>query len=115
MSRAIADVAMLGSQPTSTASSEVAGVHVVAVMPAGRADVFNLTVEGAHEYFAEGVLVSNCDALRYDCINWHWETTSRFDHKSLARVSDDMPEPRARELTGKTKPGRSRRLIGGGR
>ena len=55
------------------------------------------------------------DALRYDCINWHWETTSRFDHKSLARVSDDMPEPRARELTGKTKPGRSRRLIGGGR
>ena len=29
--------------------------------------VFNLTVEGEHEYFANGVLVSNCDALRYLC------------------------------------------------
>jgi len=27
--------------------------------------VYNLTVEHAHEYFANGVLVSNCDALRY--------------------------------------------------
>lgn len=31
----------------------------------GRAEVFNLTVAEAHEYFANGVLVSNCDALRY--------------------------------------------------
>jgi len=30
-----------------------------------RASVFNLTVEDAHEYFANGILVSNCDALRY--------------------------------------------------
>ncbi|HEY1292768.1 MAG TPA: hypothetical protein VGJ60_06815 [Chloroflexota bacterium] len=30
-------------------------------------DVFNLTVEGEHEYFANGILVSNCDALRYLC------------------------------------------------
>ena len=27
--------------------------------------VYNLTVEEAHEYFANGVLVKNCDALRY--------------------------------------------------
>lgn len=27
--------------------------------------VYNLTVKGDHEYFANGVLVSNCDALRY--------------------------------------------------
>ena len=27
--------------------------------------VYNLAVEGCHEYFANGVLVSNCDALRY--------------------------------------------------
>ena len=32
---------------------------------AGRAPVFNLTVEGEHEYYANGVLVANCDALRY--------------------------------------------------
>lgn len=30
-----------------------------------RDEVFNLTVEDAHEYFANGILVSNCDAARY--------------------------------------------------
>jgi len=34
----------------------------------GIAAVFNLTVEGEHEYFANGVLVSNCDAARYLCM-----------------------------------------------
>lgn len=32
-----------------------------------RAPVYNLTVSGQHEYFANGVLVSNCDTLRYLC------------------------------------------------
>jgi hypothetical protein len=41
------------------------GVFVRAVRSAGRADVYGLTVEGEHEFFAEGILVSNCDALRY--------------------------------------------------
>ncbi len=27
--------------------------------------VYNLTVGGAHEFYADGVLVHNCDALRY--------------------------------------------------
>ena len=27
--------------------------------------VYNLSVEGCHEYFANGILVSNCDSLRY--------------------------------------------------
>jgi hypothetical protein len=31
----------------------------------GRRTVYNLTVDGAHEFYASGVLVSNCDALRY--------------------------------------------------
>ena len=30
-----------------------------------RQDVFNLTIEGEHEYFANGILTKNCDALRY--------------------------------------------------
>ena len=30
-----------------------------------RAAVYNLTVEDAHEYYANGMRVSNCDALRY--------------------------------------------------
>lgn len=32
---------------------------------ASRERVFNLTVDGEHEYFANGILVSNCDCLRY--------------------------------------------------
>jgi len=42
--------------------------HVVVTStpkPSGIARVYNLTVEGEHEYFANGVLVSNCDAWRY--------------------------------------------------
>ena len=30
--------------------------------------VYNLTVEGAHEYFANGILVHNCDAVSYACL-----------------------------------------------
>lgn len=32
---------------------------------AGRADVYNIEVEGEHVFFAEGVLVANCDMIRY--------------------------------------------------
>jgi len=30
-----------------------------------KVDVYNITVDGAHEYFAEGILVKNCDAVLY--------------------------------------------------
>lgn len=30
--------------------------------------VYNLTVDDAHEYVASGVLVKNCDCLRYLCM-----------------------------------------------
>lgn len=40
--------------------SPAAPVRVVAVKPAGNATIFNLTVEGTHEYYANGVLVHNC-------------------------------------------------------
>lgn len=32
-------------------------------------DVFNISVDGEHEYFANGILVSNCDAFRYMVCN----------------------------------------------
>jgi hypothetical protein len=38
-------------------------VYVVRKCAAGTGSVYNLTVEGAHEFFANGVLVHNCDAL----------------------------------------------------
>jgi hypothetical protein len=50
---------------TDTPAPEPVPVHVVRVCDAGRGTVYNLTVAGPHEYFANGILVSNCDALRY--------------------------------------------------
>lgn len=55
------------AHPRGGAGSSAAG-NVAAVGtpgPSGRADVYNLTVEGEHEYFAEGVLVANCHATSY--------------------------------------------------
>jgi phage terminase large subunit-like protein len=44
----------------------------VSVQPAGRSDVYDLTVDGAHEFFASGILVHNCDEIGL----WlKWETT----------------------------------------
>lgn len=40
-------------------------VAVVCVGYAGQAPVFNINVDGTHEYYANGVLMHNCDALRY--------------------------------------------------
>jgi hypothetical protein len=42
-----------------------APVRVRTVRDAGHEAVFNLTVEGEHEYYANGIVVSNCDAERY--------------------------------------------------
>ena len=40
-------------------------MHVIASSMVGLGKVYNLTVSQHHEYFANGILVSNCDALRY--------------------------------------------------
>jgi PBSX family phage terminase large subunit len=38
-------------------------------------DVYDITVEGAHEFFANGILVSNCDAIRYAAYTKHLRST----------------------------------------
>ncbi|MDX3245840.1 Hint domain-containing protein [Streptomyces sp. ME18-1-4] len=55
------------SASTNTQQPAHAPVFVVRGFAASsqRADVYNLTVDGAHEFFANGVLVHNCDAVRY--------------------------------------------------
>jgi hypothetical protein len=51
-----------------------AGFHLVSIVTiqqrhAGHAEVFDLHVEGEHEYYANGVLVHNCiDGWRYWCL-----------------------------------------------
>lgn len=58
--------------------------------------VFNLTVEDAHEYFANGILVANCDALRYCvmAIPWNFEgiEDSVGIDAALANEARKLPE-----------------------
>jgi phage terminase large subunit len=53
------------SRSIGTNGPAIAPARVLSVSDAGRADVYNLTVDGEPEYFANGVLVHNCDATRY--------------------------------------------------
>lgn len=77
ISRGPAQAAVVHSSPTDTVGLEHAAAHVASISRIGptgtRASVYNITVEGEHEYCAAGFWVSNCDALRYGArrILWH--------------------------------------------
>ena len=70
---------------TASASSKkgiAAPVRVLSVEPTGRVEtVYNLTVADRHEYFANGLLVSNCDAARYS-----YEALTHYLSKTPATV-----------------------------
>ena len=72
-SSARAPIAAPSSPLTVTALSVAVGAHVLSVsaLP-GRVPVFNLTVADQAEFFAQGVLVHNCDALRYMVAHLDW-------------------------------------------
>lgn len=53
------------SVSTGTPEQDHVPVYVVRVKDGGIRNVFNLTVERQHEFFANGILVANCDAARY--------------------------------------------------
>lgn len=72
------------SESTATRSRSAAPVRVLRVEPLYRANVYNLTVDGEHEFFANGVLVSNCDAARYA-----YEALTHY----LSRIPEDVPPP----------------------
>jgi predicted phage terminase large subunit-like protein len=55
----------------------------------GARPVYNLTVEDGHEYFANGVLVHNCDALAWACLEMDrtaWAAAQPIDTPPLPRV-----------------------------
>lgn len=54
---------------TNTLRLDVASTNVVGSWDSQKENVYTLTVADAHEYFANGVLVSNCDAVRYLCLS----------------------------------------------
>jgi len=44
-------------------------VAVVKVLPNSKETVYNITVEGRHRYYANDILVANCDLVRYLCMS----------------------------------------------
>lgn len=80
--------APLSSVSIGTASKSAAHIRVLRVEALHRdAEVFNITVDGEHEFFANGVLVSNCDAARYG-----YEALSHF----LSVELPDKPDPNSK-------------------
>ena len=55
--------AAANSKSRDQGNSKPAPVYVVQKCAAGTGPVFNLSIEDAHEFYANGILVHNCDAL----------------------------------------------------
>lgn len=66
---------------TSMQRRYVAPLVVQGITDIGRKTVYNLNVDDVHEYFAEGVCVSNCDAALYS-----WREC--YQYLSVAKVTD---------------------------
>ncbi|WP_372516452.1 hypothetical protein [Streptomyces noursei] len=80
MKTALAPSVETPSGSTSTQLHVPAPVSVVRGFVASeqRADVYNLTVDVVPEFFADGILVHNCDALRYLLTNLGNEARFHF-------------------------------------
>ena len=65
------------------------------VVDAQTQKVYNITVEEEHEYFAEGILVANCDALRYAAIQIPWDFT-RAEEERKPKETDYARQLRER-------------------
>ena len=75
------------SSAQDVARPEHFGVVVVKrVSPSSRADVYDLSVDGQHEFFADGVLVHNClDASRYAMLGY-----AQYAIEELMAASNEM-------------------------
>jgi len=83
-----------GPRSASTATCPPRPVHASVARlcgsaPAGTATVYNLTVEGAHEFYANGVLVHNCDCLRYLVMPAAVPDVTRRGRDLVATLGDD--------------------------
>jgi hypothetical protein len=76
---------------TAPSAARSSAVVVEAPVSVGSAPVFNLTVDDAHEYFAGGVLVHNCDLVGYG-VYWRWPATkpkpNTIENRVLRRRAD---------------------------
>ena len=90
---------------TNTSTPRLVPASVRRVSPAGSGvPVFNLTVDDAHEYFANGILVSNCDALRYYILRYHWYEEGEAPRLSVYSPSSNDVKPAASKLIGGHRP-----------
>ena len=86
------DGAVQRSPPTGTARFHTAQAHVQLRPLQRREAVYALSVQGCPMYFAEGVLVSNCDALQYLCLNYNAQTNpSAWGRRNTLRTVETRP------------------------
>ncbi len=83
MRTALARGVPASSPPTATPKHATAPARVLDVRAAGAEPVYNLTVAGAHEYYANGILVHNCDALRYVVSSLPKEPQRKYSEEDL--------------------------------
>ena len=89
----------LGRQSHGVAFAPVA---VVEVSDAGRGEVWNLSVDGVHEYVANGILVNNClrnAAMRFGAALELWHKGDLYDEDELRSMGVEIAAP----PTGRTK------------
>jgi phage terminase large subunit-like protein len=87
----------------------VTGTAVTRAGPAGRADVFDLQVEDAHEFVAGGILVHNCDEIGlWESWKTTWDESLRYavrkGRSQIVATGTPKKSRKARELI--------RRLLG---
>jgi len=72
-------------------------IRIVSNQPCGKEDVYNITVENEHRYFANGILVRNCDALRYLLMTRPPVITATRKPKTrIQKDIDSLLKPKAR-------------------
>jgi len=92
-------------QPLNTSQHELAhgsAVRCLGVKNKGKQPVYNLSVDTVHEYYANGILVSNCDAMRFGVYGlvsrFGFATAKPFDNRevlhSFRNNSGSTPVPR---------------------
>lgn len=84
---ALAQFAEPSSAPTSTEKLKPA-LRVVGKRLSPRQDVYGMAVEDAGVYYANGVLVSNCDALQYLCLHADAQQGGKFTKHKAREIED---------------------------
>jgi hypothetical protein len=74
------------SAPTSTQRSEPA-LRIVGKRSYPRQDVYGLTVSDAGVYYANGVLVSNCDSMQYLCLHADAQQGGKLNNRKAQEIA----------------------------